>query len=89
MQNKSIVLSLSFMMLVSFCSSAEVTEETPISTLTEETPTTMQDTTSTTSTTSTTMPMKNISKSDTLTNTDSFSVRIKEIMYIVLLVKPQ
>ena len=45
------------MMLVSFCSSAEVTEETPTSTLTEETPTstlteetptTMQDTTTTT-----------------------------------------
>ena len=48
MRNKSIVLSLSFMMLVSFCSSAEVAEETPTSTLTEETPTTMQDTTTTT-----------------------------------------
>ena len=41
-------------------------------TIPKETTTTMQDTTSTTSTTSTTMPMKNISKSDTLTNTDSF-----------------
>ena len=40
MQNKSIVLSLTFMMLVSFCSSAEVTEETPTSTLSEETTTT-------------------------------------------------
>ena len=45
-------------MLVSFCSSAEVTDETPTSTLTEETLTTVQDTTTTTvpDTTTTTVP---------------------------------